>query len=355
MIPLFYPHIAKNTALAISEVLASKWIGQGDKVDEFEKAIGEKFDLQHPLMVNSGTSALELAYDLVGLKAGDEVISSPLTCTATNIPLLRRGVKIVWADILENTLNLDPRSVVDKITDKTRAIVNVNLGGIESDLGGFDSPVPIITDSAQGIGLNNGDYVIYSFQAIKHFTTADGGLLTLPNKSTFNRAKRLRWFGIDRDKKKAAGWQAYKEREMTFDITEPGFKYQPTNIDAVMGLCGLAEYDEILEHRKQIFEFYKEELDGYKGIKMVDGDKNVYWLATLLVPDRDKFAEKLDRAGVETNLVQVRNDLFSIFGGKRQNLPVMNEVENHYISIPLHTHMTLKDAEYIVESIKYED
>lgn len=349
-IPLFYPHIPGNTAIEIAKVLEGKWIGQGDKVEEFEQAIGAKFNLKYPLFVNSGTSGLELSYELLNLKPGDEVITTPLSCTATNIPLLRRGIKIVWADIYPTTLCLNPHDVKNKITKKTKAIVNVDLGGVRSDIGKM--PVPVVTDAAQAIGANHGDYVVYSFQAIKHFTTADGGLLACPTKNDYIRAKKLRWFGIDRDKKAKAGWQAYKERQMTFDIEEAGFKYQPTNIDAVMGLCGLAEYDKILAHRKEIFTFYKTELDNFHGITVVDGEENVYWLATLLVPNRDEFAKRLAEAGIETNLVQLRNDIFKIFGGKRQNLPGMDYVEDKYISIPLHTHMTMSDAEYIVKTIK---
>lgn len=349
-IPLFWPYITDDIKLAVLDTLATRWIGQGPKVDEFEKEMGEKFNIDYPLMVNSGTSALELAYDLVGIKPGDEVITTPLTCTATNIPLLRRGATLVWADINPDTLCIDEIDVARKITDKTKAIVNVNLGGIKNNIEGFK--VPVITDSAQATGYTNGDYVIYSFQAIKHFTTADGGMLCSPDEATHKRAKLLRWFGIDRDKKRAYDWQAYKDREMTFDIQHLGYKFQPTDIDAAMGLAGLRDYDDIIKHRRTIFDIYKAELDGYKGIKVVDGEENIHWLATLLVEDRDKFSKILNDAGIESNLVQVRNDIYSVFGGERQDLPNMNAVEDKYISIPLHHRVDLDVVFYIIDTIK---
>ena len=350
-IPLFYPHVPKKLHAMLGETLKTKWLGQGPLVDKFEEEIGKKFDLKHPLFVNSGTSALELAYTLLDLKKGDEVVSPVFTCTATNTPLVRRGVKIRWADIDPHSLVATNKTVRKAITKKTKAIVGVSLGGIKCDLTGFD--VPVIIDACQAIGHSNGDMIIYSFQAIKHFTTADGGLLNVNDKKLYKRAKLLRWFGIDREKKKRCGWQAYKDREMTFDIEEAGFKYQPTDIDATFGLAGLEEYDKILEHRKTIFDLYKNELDSFQGIEVVDGKDNLYWLCGLILHnmDRDKFADKLLKKGIETNLVQVRNDVFTIFGG-RQKLAGMDSVEDKYIYIPIHTRMSFKDAGYIIRTIK---
>jgi len=354
-IPLFYPYMDKDIIRAVTDTLKSRWIGQGPRVDEFEQAIGDKFNLDYPLMTNSGTSALELAYDLIDIQPGDEVITTPLTCTATNIPLLRRGAKLVWADINPDTLCIDYQDVMKKVNENTKAVVAVSLGGINHGIDevSFEKyKIPVVHDAAQGIGYKNGDYIVYSFQAIKHFSTADGGLLALPNKEKYREAKLKRWFGIDRDKKKANDWQAYKEREMTFDIEYLGYKYQPTDIAASMGIEGLKKYDKILDYRKTIFDIYREELRGIDGLKLIDGDGNKYWLATLLVERRDDFSRMMNECRIETNLVQMRNDIYQIFGGVRQDLPVMNEIEGKYISIPINTKMTLEDAYYITKCIK---
>src|SRR5438045_981972 len=115
MIDLFHPYVTQEMREAVDEVLHSRFIGQGPKVDLFEKLFKEKFNLNYAVSLNSGTAALETAYDLIDLKPGDEVISTPLTCTATNLPLIRKGVKIVWADILKDTLCIDPEDVNRKI------------------------------------------------------------------------------------------------------------------------------------------------------------------------------------------------------------------------------------------------
>jgi len=234
--------------------------------------------------------------------------------------------------------------VLRKITPKTKAVVNVHLGGIENDLG--EMPVTVITDSAQALGLFGGDYTCNSFQAIKHITTGDGGMLVLNNKYEYKKAKLMRWFGIDRELKKQCGWQAYSQREMTFDISILGYKRQMTDIAAGMGIIGLKHYDEVIAHRKKIFDIYKSMLN----VKVIDGKENTYWLCTVLLDDRDKVVKALYEAGVDTNVVQVRNDNFTIFGGKRI-LPNMDHIEDKYLSIPLNMATTEENAVYISEII----
>lgn len=339
-INLFYPYVPENAVDEVVETLHSRWIGQGPKVDQFEADFSEKFNQKHCVALNSGSAALETAYELIGIQPGDEVITTPLTCTATNIPLLRMGAKIVWADINEDTLCIDKKDVLNKITNKTKAIVNVHLGGIESDLGKM--PVPVVSDAAQALGVFNGDYTCNSFQAIKHITTGDGGMLVVNNAKEYAQAKLMRWFGIDREAKAKKNWQPYEKREMTFDIEVLGYKRQMTDIAAGMGIAGLRHYDVVIAHRQKLFELYKKLLK----VKVVDGPNNTYWLCTILVSLRDKLANILLDNGVETNLVQVRNDAYTIFGG-RAKLPVMDSVEDQYLSLPLHMKVTEDDVEFI--------
>jgi perosamine synthetase len=352
MIDLFRPFVPKEARENVEDVLRSRFIGQGPKVEEFEKVFETQFLIrdQHAIAVNSGTSALETAYDLLELKSGDEVITTPLTCTATNIPLLRRGVKIVWADICENTLCINPLDVRSKITDRTKAIVQVHLGGIKADCG--FSHIPVISDACQALGIFNGDMSCFSFQAIKHITTGDGGMLVVRGGEMARKAKLLRWFGIDREKKIKNNWQAYQYRKMTFDIELPGLKRQMTDIAAAMGLAGLKYYLYMMHSRSAQFEIYRERLKEIDGISLIDSDVNTYWLCTVLVDRRDDFAKMLFEADVDTNVVQVRNDIYKIFGGKRADLPVMNKVEHKYLSLPLGPHLRPEDIHYVCDKIK---
>lgn len=339
-----YPYVPESAIAAVENVLRSRFIGQGPRVDEFERKFEEKFGLPtgSAVAVNSGTAALELAYDLMELGPGDEVITTPLTCTATNIPLVRRGCKLVFADIRRDTLNLDCGSVVRKISKKTKAIVNVHLHGVQSDLPG---PLRVVDDAAQALGVFRGArFTCNSFQAIKHITTGDGGMLVCVDPDDAKEARLRRWFGIDRELKLANNWQPFKQRQILFDIQYPGYKFQMNDIAASMGLAGLDEYDSILAHRAAIFGIYKQ-----TGLPLVDGRVNKYGFACLLVENRDEFCATLNAAGIETNVMQVRNDLYDIFQPFRCTLPNMDWVEERYICIPLHNRMSLDDASYVAE------
>lgn len=353
-IPLFYPHIPKKEILKeLSKTLSSRWIGEGPKVKEFESEISKKWGYKYPLLVNSGTSALELAYHLIGLKKGDEVIVPILDCTAGQMGLLRRGVKIVFADI-DTKLNISYEDVKAKITPKTKAIVVVHLGGIEADKRiltlARKLSIAVIVDAAQYHSGTWGDYICYSFQAIKHITMGDGGMLVLKDKKTFDRARKLRWFGIDREKKIQNNWQAWKERAMTFDIEEAGYKYQPTDLDATIGLVGLKHLDSVIAYRKKLCELYEKELKNCKEINTLWG--GVYWLFGILTPQRDELAQYLESKGIDTNLVHLRNDIFKVLGGKRLKLKHMDFIEPFYLYLPLNTKITEKDVIYICKCIK---
>jgi perosamine synthetase len=304
----------------------------------------------YSLMVNSGTSALELSYHLLGLGLGDEVIVPVLDCTAGQMGLLRRGVKIVFADITDN-LTIDPKDVERKITGRTRAIVGVHLGGIEfsKELNKIASKhcIPLIVDSSQHHAPCTGDYICYSFQAIKHITTCDGGILVLNNESEYNRAKLLRWFGIDRELKAKHNYQAWEKREMTFDIKEPGFKFQPTDIDACFGIASLPYLDSVIAYRRDLSYYYKEHLP----ICCTPIFGGSCWTFGIFCDRRDELAEFLTASGIEVNLIHLRNDIFKVFGGKRLDLPKMNSKEERYLYLPLNTEVSIPDVDYICDKI----
>jgi dTDP-4-amino-4,6-dideoxygalactose transaminase len=168
-----------------------------------------------------------------------------------------------------------------------------------------------------------------------------------------HKAKLLRWFGIDRAKKIANNWQAYQCRKMTFDIEVPGTKRHMADVSAAMGIVGLKHYEEVIAYRKNLFNIYKQRLSNIPGINyVVDGKDNTYWLCTVVVERRDDFARMLFEADVDTNVVQVRNDIYNIFGGERAELPVMNALEHKYLSLPLGMHVTEEEVNYICDKIE---
>ncbi|MBS1978317.1 MAG: DegT/DnrJ/EryC1/StrS family aminotransferase [Bacteroidetes bacterium] len=361
-IVLFYPHVPPSAIEAVTEVLKGRWIGQGPRVARFEKEFEAKFGQgNRALAVGSGTDALHLAYILAGLKEGDEVITPVFTCTATTIPFLYMGVKFRFADVDPETLNINVNHVRELINDKTKAIVCVHYGGLPCDMDELtalakEHGIPIIEDAAHALGATYkgkpigsiSDFTMFSFQAIKNITTGDGGMLTIRNHDLMPKAERIRWFGIDRSNKQKGIWEN--------DIWEVGYKYQMTDIGAAMGLAALHEFDKTLAYRQNLFQVYRKELAGARGIKLLGVDAtdrtHAAWLLTALVERREDFMRKLREKKIESGQVHYRNDRYSILGGRRDDLPFMDAIEDNYIVLPLHLHMKVEDVEYICNVIK---
>jgi len=360
---LFYPYISKRSANNIKKKLDGRWIGQGPMVDTFEKKFKSIFAKNHStIATGSGTDSLHLAYILAGLKKGDEVITPVFTCTATNIPLLYMGVKIKFADVDINTMNISVESIKKLISKKTKAIVVVHYGGLPCDMNEIKKianryKIPIIEDAAHALGARYdgkpigsiSDFTTFSFQAIKHFTTGDGGMLTIKNNKLESKAKRIRWFGIDREKKQSGTWAN--------DVYEIGYKYQMTDISATLGYDSLLEFKKILSHRRKIYKIYLNNLSKNKKIKCIhDYDYKKYhgaWLFTILAQNKDFIQKKLREHFIETNQVHFRNDKYSIFKKfvKNQKFKNMDYLENKYLVLPLHHKVSISDAKYICKLI----
>jgi dTDP-4-amino-4,6-dideoxygalactose transaminase len=362
--PLFYPYVSKKSIKGVSNVLKTRWIGQGPLVDVLEEKFKKKFAKNNECVaVGSGTDALHLAYILADIKKGDEVIAPLFTCTATNIPLLYIGAKIKFADIDPRTMNISIEHVKKLITKKTKAIVFVNYGGIPCDLGELNKikkkyKVTLIQDAAQSLGskyrnkniTDYADFSIFSFQAIKHISSGDGGMLTFKNKKLLDKSRRIRWFGIDRVKKQGGTWEN--------DITEIGYKYQMTDIGARMLLDSMNDFSKILTHRKKIFGIYKKILSKNNKLTFLDTKSkdlsNSFWLCTIIVhKKRIELQNYLRNLNIETNQVHFRNDRYSIFKKfiKKGTYPNMDKYENNYLVIPLNLEISSKDAYYIGKTI----
>jgi len=366
-ISLFHPSVAKKAIKNLKKILYTKQISEGPLVAEFEKKMDERFDGPYSLMVNSGTSALHLAYILARIKPGDEVLTSVFTCVATNIPLLWIGAKPVFVDIDPKTLNIDPEDIERKITKKTKAIIVVHMSGQPAEMPWIEDiacryDIPIIEDAAQALGAEYAgrkigstltkNFSVFSFQAVKNLTTGDGGLLRIPDKKQFELSKRLRWFGINRDVKEGSK----PDRDcQNYDITEIGFKYNATDIDAAIALAGLEKLDGWLEKRAKIVDYYRKKLKDIPGLELLSQPKHLTssnWLFHILVERRNDFMKKMEEAGIEVNVSHTRNDQYTVFGGKKLKMNGMDRVEDSYVCLPLHTKLKMREVKYICRIIR---
>ena len=332
-IKLFKPYVSWYAVWNAVKTLRSGQLAEGPRVKEFEREFGKKFNMEHICSLNSGTTALELAYELAGIKEGDEVITPVLTCTATNIPLVRLKAKIIFADI-ENDLNISIEDVKKKITPRTKAIVFVHFGGNNRGLKELvelakKRNILLIEDAAQAIGSDywgKADFTCVSLQAIKILTSGDGGILICKNPELDKKARRLRWFGYDRD---------LKQKQGDSDLIEAGYKYHMNDVTAAIALGNLKVIDKLVDHRKKLIEEYKKH-----GI-----DAHI-WFATVFNKRRDGLKKYLSDNGIESGVYHYRNDKYTIFGGK-QSFKNMDRLENDYLVLPLHQYVTVSDVQYI--------
>jgi dTDP-4-amino-4,6-dideoxygalactose transaminase len=365
-IVLFRPYVPQEAYDLVKETLDSRWIGQGPKVDLFESRFKSLFNLSGTsISTGSGTDALHLAYLLNDIGPQDEVIVPLFTCTATNIPLLYLGCKIVFADINPQTLNINVDDLRSKVTEKTKVIVVVHFGGLPCDMAEIGEiarscGAVVIEDGAHALGsMYAGRYVgdiseftMFSFQAIKQLTTGDGGMLVVKDTSLEAKAKRLRWFGIDRTQKQMGIWEN--------DISEVGFKYQMTDISASIGLAGLKRYPETLGYRKFLGSRYNDKLKDIKGLQIVNDDNPLkvhsYWLYSVLVEDRVNCQKMLRFKGIESGQTHYRNDRYSIFAQnpnvKLGEFPYMDQIDDNYLILPLHMNVSIENIDYISECLK---
>lgn len=360
-IVLFHPHVPAGAAAAVAGVLSTRWIGQGPRVEEFETRFSRRFGGDPALAVGSGTDALHLAYLLAGLKPGDEVIAPLFTCTATSIPFLYMGVKVIFADVQKNTLNMDPADVERRITPKTKALVCVHYGGLPCDMDELLSiakrhGLVLVEDAAHALGAlykqrpigSISDFTIFSFQAIKHITTGDGGMLLMKKPDQLETGRRLRWFGIDRQAKQKGVWEN--------DITEIGYKYQMNDISAALGLAALDEFDDVLSHRQRLLGEYQRGLAGVAGIQLIGTEltdrTHAAWLCTVTADNRSGLMARLREQRIESAQVHYRNDRYSILGGRRNDYPNMDALEERYLVLPLHTRMSAGDVQRVCSVIR---
>jgi len=358
---LFKVHVPKSVDRPLLDVLHSGYIGQGPKVDQFEKDLGDYFGNKKVITVNAGTSAIQLALRLANVGYGDEVISTPMTCTATNMPILAAGAKIVWADVDKETGLIDPKSIEEKITKKTKAIIMVHFGGLPCQIDEINSiagkyNIKTIEDAAHAFGSeykdkkigNHSDFIIFSLQAIKHITTIDGGLLLCRKNKDYERGILLRWFGIDRNSNR-------KDFRCEDDILEYGYKFHMNDISAVIGIEQLKHIDHIISRHLSNQSYYDEKLREIPGLKTIDKPSNIIsscWIYTLHIKKRDMFIEYMDSHGIMTSRVHERNDIHTAFIDSKTSLPNLDIFNASQVSIPVGWWINNEDREYIVAKIR---
>ena len=362
-IEFFNTYVSPDATKIVNSVLDTTFLSEGKITEQFEKELCNTFSFNNIVTLNSGTAALHLALDLLDVKEGDEVIIPAQTFIATGLAVLYCKAKPVFADINYEDGNLNIESVRSKINSKTKAIICVHWGGYPCDMNGLkavvkNTNIKIIEDAAHALGSvykreiigNISDITCFSFQAIKHLTTGDGGAITVNDPQLFEKAIRKKWFGIDR---KNAVLSELGERQ--YNLKEIGYKYHLNNYASALGIANLKGYNDRLQKRCEIASFYKNELKNICALQLFKEEndrKSAYWLFGFHTKERLAVIRRLKEKNVPSSVVHQRIDKYSIFGGADLSLTNQTKFDNTQLHIPIHDAIDMKKAEYIVEAIK---
>lgn len=366
--PLYKVHVNVESALKnVRNVLESGYINEGTYVRELEKHISNILGTD-AVMMNSCTSAITTALRLCDVSFGDDVVSTPMTCVATNTPIYNAGANIVWSDIEPETGMPGPDQIEDAITERTKAVLYVawsgNLGKL-SDV--YDlcmrKNIPLILDAAHSFnakyrGLdpsqNIADFVCYSLQAIKHITSGDGGVLTSRNPDLLNKAKCLKWFGLDRDASKDENGN-WRGQQWDVDIYHPGYKFNMNNLSAAVGLSQIPYVESIIDTHKRNSALYDDLFSDteIQPLERSSEEDTARWVYTVRTPLRDekkmRAIENLNHLGIAAGLVHVPNDNYTCFSKFKKNLPGVREFSSMQFSIPCGWWLSPDDISYIAK------
>ena len=359
-IPLFKVNMPKG--ISVDNLLHSGFIGQGKYVDEFEVKFSNHFkiDLDKVVSVNSCTSAIQLALELEGVTNGDDVLTTPYTCLATNADILRRGANIVWYDVHPITGLSMIENIKEAITHKTKVVIITHISGsITSDLQKIllfchERGIKVIEDAAQSLGSlfdglyvqKNSDYVCFSFQAIKHLTTIDGGMLYCGDYEKAERGKLLRWFGFDR--------KISSDFRCAQDVRDLGMKIHMTDVNAFIGIESLKTINDIIyKHTNNaiVYEDYFKTINGIEISHKISSDSS-FWVYPILVKkNRDGLKKYLEKNGVQSSLVQNRLDKMTCFDRSLKPLPNLSSFMRKILHIPCGWWVTKEDISYVCDLI----
>lgn len=384
MLSLFKVFMSEDVLQPVNEVLMSGQLTQGPQVEKFESKLKDFIGSPYLLTLNNATAGLTLATRLLknpdesnewpGFDEETDVVLTPaLTCFATTASILANNVKIQWLDVDLDTVNICLKDLKNKLNEKTKIIYLVHWGGNPVDLDELNNiceehktkygfkPM-IVEDCAHSFGAeyngkkigNHNNICVFSLQAIKHLTTGDGGFITLPNETLYDRCKLLRWYGINRDKRNYKG----KDFRLENDIVEYGYKFHMNDVNATIGLYNLPHMNRLLEINRRNAELFDQKLKGIADIKLLKNNKkgkSAYWLYSIRVLNCKKqdFMKEMKEANIMTSQVHNRNDINSCVHDFQELLPKLDILENELVCIPVGWWLEENDIEYIINTIKH--
>jgi len=360
-IPLSSPDISQSEEEKVLEVLRTRHLSQGPKIEDFEKSISEYINIPYVIGVNSGTSALHLIVRSLGLKEGDEVITTPFSFIASSNCLLMEKVKPVFVDIDPKTYNLNPSLIEDKINPKTKAILVVHIFGHPADMNPIyeiaeKHGLKVIEDACEAIGAEyhgekvgrKSDAATFAFYPNKQITTGEGGVIVTSNPKIAELCKSMRNQGRNVN----GDWLVYERL---------GYNYRLDELSAALGVAQMERIEEILEKRKSVAENYLNELADIPEITLpfIAKEVKMSWFTFVIKVDMDKrqkIMEFLHQEGIDCReyfpCIHLEPFYKEMFGYKEGDFPIAEKISKETIALPFHNNLKSEEVDYISVKLK---
>jgi dTDP-4-amino-4,6-dideoxygalactose transaminase len=370
MIPYGRQSVDASDVQAVARVLTGEWLTTGPTVTEFEEAVARQGGVARAVSCTSGTAALHIAYAAAGVGPGDEVVTTPMTFVATASCALALGATVRFADIQDDTANLDAAAASAELTERTKVVAAVDYAGHPVDADALmavtrDAGVLLLEDAAHSIGSTYkgrpvgslADLTTFSFFPTKNMTTAEGGAVLSPDAELVRRAHQFHFIGLERDRSRM---RYPDEGPWHQEVHEWGLNYRLPDVLAALGLSQLARLEAFKERRAEVFARYHEGLAGVDGVRLpirrddVDPIWHLYPLRVLGGRRREVF-EGLREAGigVQVNYLPVyRHPLFEDLGYRRGMCPVAEAFYAEEISLPMHAALGDDDVDRVIEAVR---
>jgi len=372
-IQLFRPEYNVDIPNALARIFDSGWTGLGPKTEEFENAVATYLDTPHAIAFNSCTAALQVAIFALRLPRGSLVIITPITFISTNHCIIHAGYYPIFADVDPTTGNIDGESVKRLLVDpflkgRIKAIIMVHYGGEpvameelydvanENELIAIEDAAHAFGSTYQNknIGCGLSGLVCFSFHAVKPLAIGDGGMLTTHSDIINDFARKMRWCGIDKSTTQRTVGSGYS---WDYNVVYTGFKSHMNDIQAVIGLKQLEQFDNNQNIKQSLVDYYRENLERIKGVTLLAHDSqcvSANHLMPILIKNRDEVMQHLADNGIQTGVHYRPSTHYSMY--KRfesdNGCPNANEFFKKELSLPLHLHLTKDDIDYICNKIE---
>jgi len=350
---------------AVKNALDRGYYGLAEKVLEFEEDLRKYLAASCVVALSSGSAALHLALDALGVGEGDEVIVPSLTFVACFQAISATRAKPVPCEIYPNTLLMDIDDVRKKINAKTKVIMPVHYAGNPCEMDSIQkiaeaNELRVVEDAAHALGSyykgrkigSFGDIIVFSFDSIKNITCGEGGAVICQDPALAELLRQKRLIGIDR-KSHTALW---KDRKWDFDVKTQGFRYHMSNINAAIGIEQLKKIDRFIKRRKEICKIYDQSFSGLTGLSLLDVNYDVVapHIYVIRVKNnlRDALLGHLKEMDIETSINYIPNHLHSFYKEEKLSLPETEKAYQEILTLPLHCGLSDKDVERVITEVK---